>query len=105
MDEAATAMNPMIDEASRPALPRYARLHFDKARDRWVLLVPERVMVPDDTAVEILHMCDGERSLADIVDILAEKYAADREAISTDVTALLQDLAYRGFLVDAREED
>ena len=37
-------------------LARYARLHFDKARDRWVLLVPERVMVPDETAVEILQL-------------------------------------------------
>jgi pyrroloquinoline quinone biosynthesis protein D len=105
MDGPATTVNPKIDESSRPVLPRYARLHFDKARDRWVLLVPERVMVPDETAVEILQLCDGERSLADIVDRLAEKYLAEREAIANDVTALLQDLADRGFLVDAREEE
>jgi pyrroloquinoline quinone biosynthesis protein D len=105
MDGSAIAMNPTIDEASRPVLPRYARLHFDKARDRWVLLVPERVMVPDDTAVEILQLCDGERTLAVIIDLLAAKYVAEREAIATDVTALLQDLADRGFLVNAREEE
>jgi pyrroloquinoline quinone biosynthesis protein D len=105
MNGPAIAMNPTIDEASRPALPRFARLHFDKARDRWVLLVPERVMVPDDTAIEILQLCDGERTLADIIDLLAEKYVAEREAIATDVTALLQDLADRGFLVNAREEE
>jgi pyrroloquinoline quinone biosynthesis protein D len=101
----ATVVNPTIDESSRPVLPRYARLHFDKARDRWVLLVPERVMVPDETAIEILQLCDGERSLGDIVDQLAEKYLAEREAIANDVTALLQDLVDRGFLVDAREEE
>jgi pyrroloquinoline quinone biosynthesis protein D len=105
MNGPATAVNPTIDESSRPVLPRYARLHFDKARDRWVLLVPERVMVPDETAVEILQLCDGGRSLGDIVDLLAEKYLAEREAIANDVTALLQDLADRGFLVDAREEE
>jgi len=105
MGEPAAAMNPTIAEESRPVLPRYARLHFDKARDRWVLLVPERVMVPDETAVEILQMCDGDRSLGDIVDLLAEKYVAERDAILTDVTALLQDLADRGFLIDAREEE
>ena len=105
MNEAAVAVNPTIDESSRPALPRYARLQFDQTRDRWVLLVPERVMVPDETAVEVLQMCDGERSLADIIDSLAEKYAADRETISTDVVAMLRDLAERGFLVDAREEN
>ena len=105
MAEVAAVANPTLEEASQPVLPRYARLHFDKARDRWVLLVPERVLVPDETAVEILQHCDGERSIADIVDLLAEKYLADREAIAGDVIAMLQDLADQGFLVDAREED
>ncbi len=105
MAEVAAVTNKALDEDSRPVLPRYARLHFDKARDRWVLLVPERVLVPDETAVEILQLCDSERSIADIVDLLAEKYVADRDAISGDVISMLQDLAEKGFLVDAREEE
>ena len=105
MAEAVTIENPKLDETSRPVLPRYARLHFDKARDRWVLLVPERVMVPDETAIEILQLCDGVRSLGDIVDMLAEKYVADREAIAGDVVAMLQDLADKGFLFDAAGEE
>jgi pyrroloquinoline quinone biosynthesis protein D len=105
MNEAAAAVTTKLDESSRPVLPRFARLHFDKARDRWVLLVPERVMVPDETAVEVLKLCDGERTLGDVVDMLAEKYAADRETISADVVAMLQDLADPGYLVDAREEN
>ncbi len=103
-DTLAASINPTLDENSRPVLPRYSRLQFDKARDRWVLLVPERVLVPDETAVEILQLCDGERSVADIIDALAAKYVAEREAIASDVTALLQDLAGRGFLADARED-
>jgi pyrroloquinoline quinone biosynthesis protein D len=43
------------------------------------------------------------RSVADMVDQLAEKYAAPREAIATDVIAMLQDLADKGFLTEARE--
>ncbi len=105
MADTMTAANPTLDEASRPVLPRYARLHFDKARDRWVLLVPERVMVPDETAVEILQLCDGDRSLGQIIDMLAEKYVAEREAIASDVIAMLQDLAGKGFLVDAAGEE
>lgn len=105
MSETATLANPTLAESSRPMLPRYARLHFDKARDRWVLLVPERVMVPDETAVEILQLCDGERAIADIVDILAEKYVADRAAIAGDVIVMLQDLADKGFLIDVTEEE
>jgi len=39
-----------------------------------------------------------------IVDQLAAKYAAPREAILTDVVAMLQDLADKGFLTEAREK-
>jgi pyrroloquinoline quinone biosynthesis protein D len=44
------------------------------------------------------------RDVAGVVDHLAEKYAAPREAISTDVIAMLQDLADKGFLTEAREK-
>ena len=90
-----------VSEASVPALPRGARLRFDEARQRWVLLVPERVLAPDDVAVEILKLCDGKKSVGTIADELAAKYAAPREEILTDVIAMLQDLAESGFLVEA----
>ncbi|MGC7931749.1 PqqD family protein [Lysinibacillus sp. VIII_CA] len=38
-----------------------------------------------------------------MVGQLAEKYATDRAEISRDVIAMLQDLADKGFLVEARE--
>ena len=41
---------------------------------------------------------------SDMVDQLAAKYAAEREAIATDVIAMLQDLADKGFLTEAREK-
>lgn len=103
--EALAVANPKLDEASHPILPRYARMHFDKTRDRWMLLVPERVMVPDETAIEILELCDGVRSLGDIIDHLAQKFVAEREAIAGDVISMLQDLADKGFLIDATVED
>ena len=90
-----------VSEASIPTLPRGARLRFDDARQRWVLLVPERVLAPDDVAVEILKLCDGKKSVGGIADELATKYAAPRDEILTDVIAMLQDLAESGFLVEA----
>jgi|SRR4051794_33293968 pyrroloquinoline quinone biosynthesis protein D len=96
--------NVSITEASRPVLPRHAKLKFDETRQRWVILAPERVLAPDDIAVEILQLCDGARSVADMIDQLAEKYAAPREAIGTDVIAMLQDLADKAFLTEARGE-
>ena len=95
--------NISVTEASRPILPRHAKLRFDETRQRWVILAPERVLAPDDIAVEVLQLCDGARNVDAVVDLLAAKYAADRAAIATDVIAMLQDLADKGFLVEARE--
>jgi pyrroloquinoline quinone biosynthesis protein D len=96
--------NISVSEASRPVLPRHARLKFDETRQRWVILAPERVLAPDEIAVEVLQLCDGVRSVAAIIDQLAEKYTADRAAISIDVVAMLQDLADKGFITEAREK-
>ena len=101
---AAQSRNITVSETSRPRLPRHAKLKFDETRQRWVILAPERVLAPDEIAVEVLQLCDGVRSVDQMIDQLAEKYAADRDAIGTDVIAMLQDLADKGFLTEAREK-
>ena len=98
------ARNISVSETSRPRLPRHAKLKFDETRQRWVILAPERVLAPDEIAVEVLQLCDGVRNVGQMVDQLAEKYAAERGAIATDVIAMLQDLADKGFLTEAREK-
>jgi len=92
-----------ITEQSRPVLARHAKLKFDKARQDWVILVPERVLAPDEIAVEILQLCDGVRTVDQIIDGLAAKYTADRGEIGTDVIAMLKDLADKGFLAEAQD--
>ncbi len=93
-----------VSEASRPVLPRHARLKFDEPRKVWVILAPERVLAPDEIAVEVLQLCDGVRDVGQVADALAAKYAAERKAILADVIAMLQDLADKGFLTEAREK-
>jgi pyrroloquinoline quinone biosynthesis protein D len=100
----AASRNISVSESSRPVLPRHARLKFDATRQLWVILAPERVLAPDEIAVEILQLCDGVRCVAEIIDRLAAKYTADRAAIGADVIAMLQDLADKGFLTEAREK-
>jgi pyrroloquinoline quinone biosynthesis protein D len=95
--------NIRVNEASRPVLPRHAKLKFDQTRQRWVILAPERVLAPDEIAVEVLQLCDGARNVETVIDQLAAKYTAERGAIATDVIAMLQDLADKGFLTEARE--
>src|SRR6201991_965840 len=96
--------NISVSETSRPKLPRHAKLRFDETRQVWVILAPERALAPDDIAVEVLHLCDGVRSVGDMIDSLAAKYAAPGEAIATAVIAILPDQADKGFLAEAREK-
>ena len=62
-----------IGEDSVPRLPRGVKLRFDKQRDQWVVLAPERVFVPDPIALEIIKRCDGEATVGAIVDDLAKR--------------------------------
>jgi pyrroloquinoline quinone biosynthesis protein D len=82
-------------------IPRFApgvRLHHDKARARWVVMAPERMFVPDEIALAVLQLVDGARTRDGIIDALAEKFAAPRAEIATDVSEMLADLANRGVL-------
>jgi coenzyme PQQ biosynthesis protein PqqD len=81
-----------IPADARPRLMRGVRLREDPARG-FVLLAPERVLNASRTAVEVLKRCDGERTLAAIVDDLAATFSADRTRIAADVEALLADLS------------
>ena len=79
-----------IQAQARPRLPRGVRLKRDEARGRWTLLAPERIFEIDDTAATVLELCDGERDLAGIVAVLAERYTAPPAVIEKDVVAMLE---------------
>ena len=82
---------------ARPRLPRGVRLVENEAHG-WTLLGPERVIKADPVAVEIIKRCTGEATLTEIVDDLAAAFAAPRERILTDVTAMLRGLADKRLL-------
>jgi pyrroloquinoline quinone biosynthesis protein D len=84
---------------TRPRLATGARLQYDDVREEHVLLVPEGVVRLNATAAEVLELCDGERSLDEIVGILSERYeGAD---LHDDVRGLVDGMAQRGLVVDA----
>lgn len=86
----------IIDADTKPVMPRHIKLRHDAGRGVWVLLAPERVFTPDPIAVEVLKLCDGNRSVADIAAHLANDFQAPEDTIRTDVIAMLQDLADKG---------
>ncbi len=89
----------MSEAPSEDTIPKFApgtKFRFDQVRDAWVVLAPERLFLPDEQAVEVLKLVDGERTLGAIVDDLAARFNAPRELIARDVAAMLRDLADRG---------
>jgi pyrroloquinoline quinone biosynthesis protein D len=75
-----------------PRLWRLARLEYDSVRQRHVLLYPEGAVLLNDTGAAILELCNGTRTVGEIVTILGERYHAD---VSADVTEYLERMAER----------
>lgn len=85
---------------TRPRLVTGARLQYDDVRCEHVLLIPEGVVRLNPTAAEVLELCDGRRSLDDIASALSARY--DGADVHDDVCELVDALAERGLVVDAR---
>ena len=72
----------------RPRIARGFRLQWEEVQDAWVLLYPEGMVKLNASAGEILRRCDGERTVATIVDELEKAF--DTSGLGDDVTAFLE---------------
>jgi pyrroloquinoline quinone biosynthesis protein D len=91
-------MNDLPDTA-RPRLATKVRLKWDEVRQKPLLLFPEGLLVLNPTAHEIVGLCDGRRTVAEIVKTLGEKFQSD--TIDRDVKDLLAKLVGKSFVVIA----
>ncbi|MBA2683751.1 MAG: pyrroloquinoline quinone biosynthesis peptide chaperone PqqD [Gemmatimonadaceae bacterium] len=90
-----------LTSSSRPKLWKFARVQFDDARQRSVLQYPEGAVLLNDTAAEILALCDGERTIEEIAATLNQRYDADVLAdVLADVQTYLSELADRELVRD-----
>ncbi|WP_327666639.1 MULTISPECIES: pyrroloquinoline quinone biosynthesis peptide chaperone PqqD [unclassified Streptomyces] len=71
-------------------------LRHDRARDTDLLLLPERVVVLKGSAGTVVALCDGTRSVRDIVDELAERFPGS--SVATDIPDFLGRLREEGWL-------
>ena len=85
----------LLDDEAVPKLPRGVRLSYDEARQRWLLLAPERLYELNDVALAVLKLVDGRRSLAAIAGELARTYNADAAVILADARDLVQGLVHK----------
>jgi pyrroloquinoline quinone biosynthesis protein D len=91
-------MTRAVGTASTPRFAKGVKFRRDPVREAWVVLAPERLFLPDEHAVAILQLVNGERSVEAIVEMLARQFAASAEVISADVIVMLQDLVDKGVL-------
>ena len=83
-------------------LPRGVRLHWDAVRETHVLLGPERALMLDQVAHEILKRVDGEASETEICEDLAATFGAPVDQVSGDVRVFLGDLSDK-WLIEMRD--
>lgn len=89
----------------RPRLVPHARLQTYVAGGKPVLLHPEGVLVLNPTGHAILSLCDGVRTLSDIVAALSARFQAPPEKMGMDVAGYLVRLRNKGLLGNAADSD
>ena len=85
-----------LPDTVKPRLAAKVRLKWDEVRQKPLLLFPEGVLVLNPTAQEIVTLCDGQRTVAEIVKMLGEKFGSD--TIDQDVKDLLARLIGKGLM-------
>lgn len=82
--------------SERPRLRGPGRLKYDKARQSDLLLLPERVVQLNVAAGAILWLCDGQRTIAQMIDELESKYG--QSDLQGDVVDFLASAVEKGWV-------
>lgn len=90
----------MTTEATRlpphPKLNRLFRLQYEEAQQTHVLLYPEGMVKLNQSASEILLLCDGTRTVSEIVNALEAKFSAT--GLEADIRSMLEEAVRRNWL-------
>jgi coenzyme PQQ biosynthesis protein PqqD len=95
----------MLSDGDRECAPRLARKA--RLREGWkngeaFLLYPERGLRLNATAAEIVRLCDGMNSRAEIAWILSQRTGAEEAEAEIEVERFLKTLTDRGLLEKGR---
>ncbi|NKI97812.1 pyrroloquinoline quinone biosynthesis peptide chaperone PqqD [Rhizobacter sp. SG703] len=77
-----------LTTATRPRVGPGFRLQWEPVQDCHVLLYPEGMVKLNGSAGEIMKRCDGERSVAAIVEDLEKAFSA--QGLEPDVRAFIE---------------
>lgn len=88
---------PRPSDSSQPRLAPGCR--WGAQGEEKVVLFPEGMIRVQGTGQDILELCDGQRTIQEIVRVLTERYSgADPEKVREDVSSFLEALQKKRIL-------
>lgn len=88
--------NLMMNKDLKPALSPLFRFQWEEAQQCHVVLYPEGMVKLSPTAGEILKLVDGEASVSEIIQILADLF--DGANVGDDVMAFIEEAEGNGWV-------
>ncbi len=83
---------------NRPRLARRVRLQIDAVSGNRVLLHQEAITVLNQTGYEIVRLCDGTRTLPEIIQDLENRYSAGKSILSREVLEYIEVINQKGLM-------
>ena len=72
------------------------RLQWEEAQQKDVILYPEGMVELNQSSAEILKLCDGSRTLDQLVAALEEKFST--RGLKNDISSFLEDALKNGWI-------
>ncbi len=94
-----------VTEDDRVRLAPGVLLRHDRVRGHWQLLGPERVLILDEVALDIVRAATAAgtgtppATVGEAIDALCRQFDAPRTEIAADVLDALTDMVEKGFLI------
>ena len=90
-------MSQDLSNRSLPSLKSLYRMQWEPAQEAHVLLYPEGMVTLNDSASEILQLCDGKRDVATVVTTLESKFPA-AGSLEADIFEFLKEAMTNGWI-------
>ena len=90
----------MTTPETATTLSIHSRVRFRRVLDEAVVIHQERAeaLVLNDTATAFLELCNGERSLEEIVGLMADQYEVEPATLLADMIGFAQELVAEGII-------
>ena len=84
--------------SNRPCLAKRVRLQIDAVSGNPVLLHQETILVLNQTGYEILRLCDGTRTLQEILQDLENEYPTAKSILTREVLEYFEAISQTGLI-------